>query len=107
MLTKIVKWGNSLGLRIPKSFAEEVQVAEGSTVDLKMENGQLIVRAVQSPRPTLEELLEAVTADNIGYIRISQNSESPVTLMNAGASTAPTVYGNDAGSAQGYPRLRL
>ena len=24
MLTKVRKWGNSLGLRIPKSFAEEV-----------------------------------------------------------------------------------
>ena len=42
MRTKIVKWGNSLGLRIPKSFAEEVRVSEGSAVDLTMEDGRLV-----------------------------------------------------------------
>jgi len=37
MQTKIQKWGNSLGLRIPRSFAAEAQVEEGATVDLSVE----------------------------------------------------------------------
>ncbi len=48
MNTKIQKWGNSLGLRIPKSFAEEAGVEAGSEVDLTVEDGQLIVRGKQS-----------------------------------------------------------
>lgn len=65
MRTKIVKWGNSLGLRIPKSFAEEVRVAEGSTVDLSMEDGRLVIRVASQPEFSLEELLAGVTAENM------------------------------------------
>jgi len=65
MRTRIVKWGNSLGLRIPKSFAEEVRVSEGSTVDLTMENGQLVVRAIHPLSTKLEDLLARVTPENI------------------------------------------
>ena len=38
MRTRIQKWGNSLGLRIPKSFAEEAGVEAGSDVDLSIED---------------------------------------------------------------------
>jgi len=62
--TKIVKWGNSLGLRIPKSFAEEVQVSEGSTVDLGLENGLLVIRVIEARSIALEDLLAGVTAEN-------------------------------------------
>ena len=65
MRTKIVKWGNSLGLRIPKSFAEEVRVSEGSTVDLKIEDSQLVVRVIESLPTLLDDLLAGVTTDNI------------------------------------------
>ena len=65
MRTRIVKWGNSLGLRIPKSFAEEVQVSEGSVVDLSMEDGQLIIRVPTQPAVELEGLLAEITDSNI------------------------------------------
>jgi hypothetical protein len=45
--TRIQKWGNSLGLRIPRSFAAEAQVEEGATVDLSVENGRLLVRPLR------------------------------------------------------------
>ncbi len=64
MRTKIVKWGNSLGLRIPRAFAEEVQVSEGSAVDLGFENGQLVIRVIENKLVALEELLAGVTSDN-------------------------------------------
>ena len=65
MLTKIQKWGNSLGLRIPKSFADETQIQAGSTVDISLDNGRLTVRPVRSPSYRLEELLSGVTRDNL------------------------------------------
>jgi antitoxin MazE len=65
MKTKVVKWGNSLGLRIPKSFAEEVQVTEGSTVDLSMEDGRLVIRVEIQPEYSLEELLGGITETNL------------------------------------------
>ncbi len=65
MQTKIQKWGNSLGLRIPKAFAEQVGVEAGSDVDLSVEDGELIVRPQPSRRYALEELLQSVTAQNV------------------------------------------
>lgn len=64
MRTKIVKWGNSLGLRIPKSFAQEVLMSEGSAVDLGIENGLLIIRVIEARPVALEDLLAGVTAEN-------------------------------------------
>ena len=65
MRTKIVKWGNSLGLRIPKSFAEEVRVSEGSVVDLSMEDGNLVVSVTSSDEVDLEDLLSGINDENI------------------------------------------
>ena len=65
MRTKVVKWGNSLGLRIPKSFAEEVRVSEGSVVDLTMEDGQLVIRVASTSTIDLEDLLAGVTESNL------------------------------------------
>lgn len=43
MQIHVQKWGNCLALRIPKSFALEVNVDEGSSVDISFKNGKLIV----------------------------------------------------------------
>jgi len=37
------KWGNSLALRIPKAFAEEIKVNEGHAVDLRVSKGRIVV----------------------------------------------------------------
>jgi antitoxin MazE len=65
MRTKVVKWGNSLGLRIPKAIAEEVPVKEGSAVELLLEDGGLVIRLVESKPAVLEQLLAGVTTDNL------------------------------------------
>lgn len=65
MQTRIQKWGNSLGLRIPKVLAEQSGVEAGSEVDLSIEEGDLVVRLRRSPRYELKELLQAVTAKNV------------------------------------------
>ena len=64
MRTRIQKWGNSLGLRIPKSFAKEASVSDGSTVDISVNRGALVVRPV-TDEVNLEDLLSQVTGDNL------------------------------------------
>jgi len=39
MLTKVQKWGNSLTLRIPKTYALEAKLENDSDVDISMEEG--------------------------------------------------------------------
>lgn len=65
MQTKIQKWGNSLGLRIPKAFAEEAHVQEGSIVDVALEDGHLVIRTVRSRRYDLESLVRGIKAANL------------------------------------------
>ena len=65
MRTKIQKWGNSLALRIPKSFAEEAEVKAGSRVDLSITDGQLVIRPVRLQIFELHALLAGVKEENL------------------------------------------
>jgi antitoxin MazE len=65
MQTRVQKWGNSLGLRIPRGLAEQVGLAAGSEVNLSAEDGAMVVKPA-SPTPlNLDDLLAGVTADNL------------------------------------------
>lgn len=64
MKTRILKWGNSLALRIPKPFAEEAHLAEDSAVDVSVRNGRLVVVPVPEPEFTLEALVAEITPAN-------------------------------------------
>ena len=65
MVTKVQKWGNSLALRIPKSFAAEAAVQEGSAVDISVHDGALLIRPVRRNRYSLRELLKKVRSRNL------------------------------------------
>jgi antitoxin MazE len=65
MVTKIQKWGNSLGLRIPKSFAKEAGVEEGSAVDIFLEGDRLVIRPLRHEKYRLSDLLSQVREDNL------------------------------------------
>jgi antitoxin MazE len=65
MASRITKWGNSLGLRIPKVLAEQAGLKEGSFVDVSLEDGRILIRAVQPPSLRLDDLLAAVHDGNV------------------------------------------
>ena len=65
MKTRVQKWGNSLALRIPKSFAAEVGLEKESSVEVSLADGKLIVTPVSRPKPTLKQLLAKVTQENL------------------------------------------
>ena len=65
MVTKIQKWGNSLGLRIPKSFAKEAGVEEGSAVDISIQGDRLVIQTVRPVRYELDDLLSQIREENL------------------------------------------
>jgi antitoxin MazE len=65
MLTRIQKWGNSLGLRIPKALAANVSVAEGTSVEVNVENGRLIIAPQRKAKCRIEDLVAGITPDNL------------------------------------------
>jgi antitoxin MazE len=44
MATTVQKWGNSLGIRIPKSVAEQVKLENGTEVEFETTDGVLTIR---------------------------------------------------------------
>ncbi len=63
MKTQVSKWGNSLGVRIPKAYAEEVGLSEGATVEVKRSGRKLVLTPVR-PEYELEELVAGITPNN-------------------------------------------
>jgi len=64
MATKIQKWGNSLGVRIPKAIAELLGVSAGSAVELTVRDGVLLLTPAPVDRPSLDDLLAGMTRAN-------------------------------------------
>lgn len=64
MLTKTLKWGNSLAVRIPKVIAMECGIEENSSVEISLRDKQIIIMPVKKEY-SLKELLAGVTKDNI------------------------------------------
>ena len=63
MTARIAKWGHSLAVRIPKAFAEQAGLEEGSEVGIAVSEGKLILSPV-APAYDLDSLVEAITPDN-------------------------------------------
>jgi len=61
---RIQKWGNSLALRIPKSFATEAGIDQDAVVDVSLVDGKILVQLLPRRRRTLEELVAGITEQN-------------------------------------------
>ena len=59
-LAQIVKWGNSLAVRIPKPVAEEAGMQEGDPIEVAADVGLISVRR-QDRVPTLKALVSQIT----------------------------------------------
>jgi antitoxin MazE len=60
---QVVKWGNSLAVRIPKAVAQKARVQEGDSIVIEALDGQIRVRRTERV-PTLEELVSRITSEN-------------------------------------------
>lgn len=65
MASRITKWGNSLGVRIPKPLADRAGLEEGSFVDIRLENDRLVIDRVRPPSYQLDDLLSEIRDENL------------------------------------------
>lgn len=61
MKTRIVKIGNSQGVRIPKLFLEQTSL--GEEVELEVQGNQIIIRSSTFPRQGWEEAFREMAAN--------------------------------------------
>jgi antitoxin MazE len=64
MQTTVQKWGNSLAVRIPAAFADQLNITVQSRVNMRLEGKELVV-AVVMPLVQLDDLLVSITDDNL------------------------------------------
>jgi antitoxin MazE len=74
MKGQIVKWGNSLAVRIPKPAAEKARLKEGDLLEIEASGeGQIELRRARKV-PTLAQLVAQITELN-RYAEISSGRE--------------------------------
>jgi antitoxin MazE len=67
MRTRVQKWGNSLALRIPKSFANEIGLQKETSVEVSLAEGKLVITPITKPELNLNQLLAKVTKENLHH----------------------------------------
>jgi len=50
MLAQVKRWGNSLGVKMPKKIADKVHIKEGSNIDIKVSNNKVIITSGMSDK---------------------------------------------------------
>jgi antitoxin MazE len=73
MKTQMVKWGNSLAVRIPKPAVEEARLKEGDSLEIEAGEGRVELRRA-TKIPTLAQLVSQITPEN-RYAEISTGGE--------------------------------
>lgn len=62
MQVQVGRWGNSLGVRLPKDLATGLGIREGSRVEMRAERDRIVI-SVARPVYTLDELLVGMTPE--------------------------------------------
>jgi antitoxin MazE len=58
MSSTVQKWGNSLGIRVPKAIAEQVDLKTGTKIEFDTSEGVLTIRPVRRRRRSKHKLSE-------------------------------------------------
>jgi antitoxin MazE len=74
MKTQMVKWGNSLAVRIPKAVVEEAKLREGDALEIAAPSEGRVELRRASKIPTLAQLVSQITEEN-RYAEISVGAE--------------------------------
>ena len=62
MQVQVARWGNSLGLRIPKDVAAQVGLHPGVRVEITVEDDRVVISRAR-PRYRLPDLLQGMTPE--------------------------------------------
>jgi antitoxin MazE len=64
MRVVVKKWGNSASVRIPASIMEAANVSLDETVDIREENGRIVIEPIRAAQFDLEQLVAEITEGN-------------------------------------------
>lgn len=64
MQARIARWGDSLGIRLPKAIIEQIGLVEGAQVDVTTEDDRIVISPAR-PRYRLANLIEGMTPEAI------------------------------------------
>lgn len=64
MASKLQKWGNSLGLRIPKNMLDKLNLSENSEIEINYKNGSLVITPLKK-KFLLDELIQQINLENL------------------------------------------
>jgi len=64
MLQNIEQWGDNPAICLPLTLMQEIHLEVNQSVDIKVEDGRIIIEPVKRVR-SLASLLSAITDDNI------------------------------------------
>jgi antitoxin MazE len=64
MQVQLTRWGNSLGLRIPKALTERFGLVEGEKVVLAVEDDHIVISLPRAP-VTVADLVADLTHDEL------------------------------------------
>lgn len=65
MRATVKKWGNSAAVRMPAAVMEEAKLEIDQAVEVRVEEGRVVIEPVAAPEFTLDALLAGVTRDNL------------------------------------------
>lgn len=74
MKTQMVKWGNSLAVRIPKAVVEEAKLKERDSLEIEAAAEGHVELRQATKIPTLSQLVSQITSEN-RYAEISAGAE--------------------------------
>lgn len=65
MRVTVKKWGNSASVRIPAAIMAAARLELDASVDVREEDGRIVIEPVRAAEYDLDRLLAGVTADNL------------------------------------------
>ena len=65
MRATVRKWGNSASVRIPQAILQAARLELDAPVDIREEDGRIVIAAIREPEVVLADLLAGITDDNL------------------------------------------
>lgn len=64
MRTTVRKWGNSASVRIPSAILQAAKLEVDDAVDIREEEGRIVIEPIERPEHDLDELVSRITPEN-------------------------------------------
>jgi antitoxin component of MazEF toxin-antitoxin module len=65
MISKVIKLGNSLSVRLPSVFTKELKLSENSPVEIKSDKEKIIIIPMELKQYDSKELFSRISEGNI------------------------------------------